>query len=201
MNPLLHGLLSVSARLRQLALRYDGAPAVAEHVVEKKNLPAPPPVEPKTETHTTFASPHTRKSLGIGIWRLVVDERERSILVEGIDCHGGVKFSSVIRRNGDQSLAIESCNHRGSFSLAKSADTYLVSNTINLPQWTKFTTAFKSDWAEDKASAAARSVSDMVDLLGRISSNVPRTQTKARVLGGGRSVKIVAAAMLATTSY
>jgi hypothetical protein len=200
MNPFLHRLLSVSAVVYRRAL---GVPSVAGLLTETKEPSATiPDIEAMAETHTAWASPQTRSSIGIAMWRLVIESGiptvGASIVVEGIDGHGVVKFSTVIRRNPkDKSLYIESCKHSGAFSLAKSSGAYLVSNTINLPQWTKFTSAFKADWAHDKAPTAARAVADIVDMLGRLSSEIPRTQSKARVLGGSYSVGLIAAAMLA----
>jgi len=203
MNPFLHRLLSVSAGVYRRAL---GVPSVAGLLTETKEpnsgAPTIPDVETMMETHAAWASLETRSSIGIAMWRLTIESGipaiGASIVVEGIDGHGVVKFSTVIRRNPkDKSLYIESCKHSGAFSLAKSSGAYLVSNTINLPQWTKFTSAFKADWSTDKAPTAARAVADIVDMLGRLSSEIPRTQSKARVLGGSYSVGLIAAAMLA----
>src|SRR5947209_404545 len=86
----------------------------------------------------TRASKETQAKLGITRWHAIIEQKSGSVVIDGADAKGNVKFATVMRRGFDQkSIWMESYGKKG--LVAFDMKTGVVqSNTLPGIDWAKY---------------------------------------------------------------
>lgn len=133
-----------------------------------------------THAFRVAATDDTRDALGISTWHMMVEGDSHSVVVDGSDSEGAVKFSTVIRQPADGAVDVQSFKQAGSFTLTPNGDgTQTAKSSLDADSWAQHTTAFANDWQTNSATQEY----SLFDNLGSLLSVFQSTGNIAGTIG------------------
>ena len=140
------------------------------------------------------ASKASQEKLGVVRWHLIMGDESGSVVIDGADANGKVRFSSSIRRNTTaRTLQVDSYTQRGSFAINTKTSTL---SANNLPaSWNAHATAFAADWKNFHAHTPYGVFADIqwgldlaADVAGGVRNVALGVAAIAAVIPGGQAV-------------
>jgi hypothetical protein len=111
-------------------------------VTKKADATAPAPASDPPIVFTVRASPN---QLGVANWHLTPDPKTGTLVYDGSDSKGRVKFSTSIR-NTKQALHIDSYGTKAGSLVLDLKNEKALAATLDVGQWTTFMGQLTSDW-------------------------------------------------------
>ena len=145
-----------------------------------------------SHSYRLTASSDTKASLGVSTWHVLTQGDTQTIVLEGVDASGNVKFATSFREEGDM-VRIDSYKvASGKLTLKKDGAGFkLASNTIAAEKWDKFAAAYAADADAGKIVqeyAFRGKLSGLKKLGGLVSKGISKISDAYNAYQAGKSI-------------